>query len=315
MTRPNTYAIPIFPVGTGLGNRLFHWCDAKVYSYKTGSKFISPRWCRFSFGKHLRQWRKARFLPEPLFEYFHTFDSLPGDYSWRRYIFNHSLLPQIRISQYPEILDLPLPPKNRLVCFDKSHYVFNGYEPFQQRLTKDLLASVKPHLLKKAFDIEKPFIGIHVRLGDGFKPPEPGFDGFVRTGWLQQTPIQWFKESLKLTREVARMNVPAYIFSDGSACQLAPLLEEDNTFLYKSNNPIVDLLALSRSWLILGSGSSSFSAFAAYLGLAHAITAPGHPFSSRGLVSNKFQVVDSINPRESTASTLLQGLMPPSQPL
>lgn len=312
MSRSKAYVIPVFPVGTGLGNRLFHWCDAKIYSYKTGAKFISPRWCRLTLGKHLRQWRKAKFLTEPLFEYFHTFDSLPSDYSWRRYIFNYPLLPQIRISQRPEILDLPQPP-NGLICFDKSHYAFNGYEPFRQRLTKDLLASIKPHLLEKAFNIENPYIGIHVRLGDGFKAPEPGFDGFVRTGWLQQTPIQWFKEALRLTRKVAGMNLPAYIFSDGSACQLAPLLEEGDTFLYQSNNPMVDLLALSRSWLILGSGSSSFSAFAAYLGLAHAITAPGHPFSSRGLVSTEFQVIDSINPKESAASALLGALMLPSK--
>ena len=196
-----------------------------------------------------------------------------------------------------------------LVCFDKSQYVFNGYETFRECLTNDLLASIKPHLLERAFSIKKPYIGIHVRLGDGFTAPEPGSDGFIRTGWLQQTPIQWFKEALRLTRKVAAKNVPAYIFSDGTASQLAPLLEEVNTSLYRSKNPLVDLLALSKSWLILGSGSSSFSAFASYLGSTHVITAPGHPFSCRGLVPTQGQVIGSMNPREADARMLLSSLI------
>lgn len=252
--------------------------------------------------------RAGRFLAESPFEYSWSFRCLPRDYSWPRSILQCAFHPSIRISQHPEILDFPYAPNGR-IFFDKSNYVFKGYEPFRQRLTNDLLASIKPQLLDQASQTEQPYIGIHVRLGDGFKPPEPGFDGLIRTGWLQQTPIQWFKEALRLTRKVAGRNIPAFIFSDGSASQLAALLEEENTFLFKSNNPVVDLLALSKSFLILGSGSSSFSAFAAFLGSAHALTAPGHPFSCRGLVSTKTQVVDSLNPFESDARSLLRRLM------
>lgn len=306
--------MPLFPAGTGLGNRLFHWCDAKVYSYKFGCKFISPRWCRISVGKHLRQWRKARFSVEPIFEYAQSFRRLPGDYSYYRSINQCAFLPKIRLSQCSEISNLSKAP-NALVYFDKSCYEFKDYEPYRENLTKDLLASIQPRLFEKAIAIERPYIGIHVRLGDGFKPPEPGSDGFIRTGWLQQTPIQWFKEALRLTREATGENFPAYIFSDGSASQLESLLGEENTFLYKSNNPVVDLLALSRSWLILGSGSSSFSAFAAYLGSSHAITAPGHPFSNRGLMTSKCQVIESLNPREPGASSWIRNLPCPALPL
>lgn len=156
--------------------------------------------------------------------------------------------------------------------------------------------------------IRGPYIGIHARLGDGFKPAEPGSDGFIRTGWLQQTPIQWFKESLHLVRETTGLKIPAYAFSDGSPEQLQPLMEEDKTFLFQSGNPVVDLLALSRSWLILGSGSSSFSAFGTFLGSSHAFTAPGHPFTKRGMISDSVQITESLNPRDSRSKDLVMRL-------
>lgn len=301
--------MPIFPIGSGLGNRLFHWCDAKIYSYENNSCFVSPRWSRLSLGKHLRQWKNGRLLNEPLVEYAYTFRGLPTDISYIRGLLNCLILPRlhrIRSRTTPNE-----PRRHTVVLFDKSDYLFNGYDTYRDRLKKQLIESIRPALAKRVLNTTEPYIGIHVRLGDGFADPEPGIDGFVRTGWLQQTPVQWFKETLRLVRKVTGVNYKAYVFSDGTKDQLLPLLEEGNTFLSTHKNPLIDLLSLSRSWMILGSGSSSFSAFAAFLGSSHAFTAPGHPFSRRGLIPIPGQILGSLNPRDDGAGDLIKSLSLP----
>lgn len=292
-----SFALPLFPNGTGLGNRLFHWCDAKIYCYEAACQFITPLWCRLSLGKHLRSLAKGQFTASPLFEYTNVFRKLPGDVSYQKGFAHYLTSKKAFLSEQPEILAHPKQSK-RIICFDKSSYTFAGYGKHRSRLVSDLLDSVRPQLFDKVLKLDEPFIGLHVRIGDGFKPPEPGSGGFSRTGWLQQTPIEWFKETLQLVRSAKGVNYPAYIFTDGSTACIRPLLQQPNTFLFKSTSPVIDLLSLSTAWLILGSGSSSFSAFAAFLGSAHALTAPGHPFSNRGLLSSRSQFVSSINPRD-----------------
>lgn len=309
MKKINSYAMPVFPTGTGLGNRIFHWCDAKVYSYRTECQFISPRWSRISLGKHLRRLAKGQISTDPLVEYANTFRHATGDLPYYKGILKCLFYPKVLLSQNPD-LSLTSSSHPRVIYFDKSQYRFDGFEPWRHRLTQDFFASTQQRLVARANLLENPYIGIHARLGDGFKPPSQGCDGFIRTGWLQQTPIEWFKETLRLTREATGVNYRAYIFSDGDEKQLRPLLDEENTFLWRSQNPLCDMLALSRSWLILGSGSSSFSAFAAYFGSSHAITAPGHPFTTRGLTSSKDQVIESLNPRAPEARDKLKKLRP-----
>jgi hypothetical protein len=304
----NSFALPVFPVGTGLGNRLFHWCDAKIYCYHTGCQFISPRWCRVALGKYLRSLAKGQVISDSLLEYANIFRRLPGDISYQRGIALSLFLSKLQLSKNSEALPNSMRPYS-VLYFDKSNYTFHGYGKYRSSLTKDIIASIRPHILDKVLNPSEPFIGIHVRIGDGFKPPEPGTDGFVRTGWLQQTPIQWFKETLRFIRKATGVNYPVYIFSDGPSTRLKSLLEESNTFIYKSNSPAADLLSLSRSWLILGSGSSSFSAFAAFLGSAHALTAPGHPFAKRGLKSNSHQLVSCFNPLDITERDRIKSLL------
>jgi len=307
MNSSNTYVLPVFPTGTGLGNRLFHWCDAKIYSYLTKSNFIAPLWCRPSLGKYIRGLRKGRIERTSLLEYRGAFRRLPQDFSYLNGIRRTLLSERICLSR-SKLSSICHSPRSRLILFDKSSYHFNDYHAYRQRLKDDLISSIKPELVNSSLKSDHSYIGIHIRMGDGFKPPEPGANGFVRTGWLQQTPISWFQETLQLVRDVTGVNYKAYVISDGSNEQLKSLLAEDNVYRFESRNPVTDLLSLSNASVILGSGSSSFSAFAAFLGSAHSITAPGHPFSNRGLHSSNCQIITSLNPREDNAKLQLMQL-------
>jgi hypothetical protein len=142
-----------------------------------------------------------------------------------------------------------------------------------------------------------PAIGINIRLGKDFAAPDRDYsNGYDWVGWLQQTPIAWFRETLLAIRTAAGWPVPAMVVSDGTAEQLRPLLELPGMKLLSPSNAIVDLLALSRTRLLLGSGSSSFSAWAAFLGQQTAITAPGHPFSTVKLEPLNNQTIAAFDP-------------------
>jgi hypothetical protein len=111
-------------------------------------------------------------------------------------------------------------------------------------------------------------VGIHVRLGD--------FSGNMLH------PVSWYVDALRaVRRRDGRRRV--FVFSDGSEAQLAALLAEPEVELVRGTNAIVDLLLLARSQLLIGSGSSTFSSWAAFLGQMPVVARRENPMSWWGL--------------------------------
>lgn len=140
--------------------------------------------------------------------------------------------------------------------------------------------SIRPRWRALADQHHDAVIGIHVRRGD-FKHPERPED-FVHKGALR-TPLEWFVEMLRLVRNVADREFAAVVVSDGSAADLHTLLAEPNVRLLEPACPASDLLVLSQTRFILGSGGSSFSSWGSYLGDVPIVTVPGQDLSWFGL--------------------------------
>jgi hypothetical protein len=87
-------------------------------------------------------------------------------------------------------------------------------------------------------------------------------------------------------------DVRAHIVSDGTPQDLAPLLALPNVELVRPGCAISDLLVASRARVLLASGSSSFSAWAAFFGGMPAASHPGQPLTEWGLAA-----VESGSPR------------------
>lgn len=293
------YVYPVFARGTGLGNRLFQWARAKVYCYTCCGKFVSPIWLRCSPGHFLRG-------TVPLNQYLgrialaRLFQHDPRDiYALR--------LPCLAIRN-TVIHETNMNFSDALAIHSKLLYLVNSTEDsfaklndHQERLHNDLLLIVaKPHL-RRVDQMPSFPIGINIRLGKDFGLPPKPYDTeseYEWVGWLQQTPLSWFVETLQQIRICCGWDVPAVVVSDGSKAQLHPLLELPNVKHLAPSNAIVDLLVLSRTRLLLGSGSSSFSAWAAFLGQQPAFTAPGHPFTCLNLQSLRGQMIAAFNPRQ-----------------
>jgi hypothetical protein len=96
--------------------------------------------------------------------------------------------------------------------------------------------------------------------------------------------------------------VPAVVVSDGSPAALGDLLSIDGVTLLRPGCAISDLLVLSRARVLLASGSSSFSAWGAFLGQMPVASHPGQPMSdwrihpSRGQHLGEFVPGDHASP-------------------
>ena len=289
------FAQPVFARGTGLGNRLFQWARCRSWCYETGARMIAPAWRRLAIGPLLR-----RSVPVDQFcgriALVGQFVDLPEDLHpcWQWWL-------RMGCNVSHELLDgqWTLDPAEPLLrLFNGRDDSFSRLNPHQPRLKTDWIRSVAPLHRQRVDRMAVEPIGINIRLGRDFAPPSPtDGSGYSWIGWLQQTPLSWFVETLSLIREHAGWCVPAVVVSDGSASQLAALLHLPNVTWLAPSNAVVDLLTLSRTRLLLGSGSSTFSAWAAFLGQQPVFTAPGHPFSRLNLLPLRDQRIGAFDPR------------------
>lgn len=193
-----------------------------------------------------------------------------------------------------------IPKRKGLILVNSRDDSFECLNEYQKEIAIDFHRIVSARYVKDIESLPAFSIGINIRLGNDFKPPAPPespSDGYKWVGWLQQTPLSWFIETLALVRDCAGWCVPAVVVSDGTAQQLSPLLKLPSVHHLYPSNAVIDLIVLSRSKLLLGSGSSTFSAWAAFIGQQPVFTAPGHPFTRLKLEPQSGQMIASFDPR------------------
>ncbi len=181
-------------------------------------------------------------------------------------------------------LNLGLPPdpawrrgRDALVVFKGPGEYFRPLYGCHELINQELEARVRPRWRIAAAEASRGRpIGVHVRRGD-FGTARSASD-FVTSGNLR-TPIEWFAATLDHVRAVIGSDVPAFVVSDGPRSDLEALLRRPSVAFARTGSAIGDLLALSRSRLLIASGGSTFSAWAAYLGQMPTLTIPGQPLS------------------------------------
>lgn len=257
------FCIPKLPVA-GLANRLFPWARCKLFSLASGSPMLAPRWEQVKLGPILRgetDWRiyGGLFQPAP--------DEITG--------LKKGWLTATRPS-IPEPPGGAAPPAfgpaNAIVVFSELRDHFGPLYGHRTLIQEELRKIVRPHWLHAAALSPLEPIGIHVRRGD-FAKPVTAED--LRTRGSIQTPLSWFVKTLALFRQEVGVPVPAFVVSDGRPGELAELLSQPAVRLINTRSAISDLLLLSRAKLLIGSGGSSFSAWASYLGAVPAVSVPG----------------------------------------
>ena len=253
-----------FPRGTGLGNRLFYWARARVFCREHGLPMVAPRWWRPALGHLLRGTvSPERFAGQIALA--GLFQAGPGDLPW-----HWRLGPQLagRIIHEqdfehgqdfmaaagwadswgaPQQDPGPVPDDDHrqghgraLLLLDRPHYSFAGLNGHAPLLRQDLWAITRPRQLQRVRSVPLAPIGINIRCGRDFRPPPAAGAGAEWIGWLQQTPLAWFMETLQAVRDLAGEPVPALVVSDGSEQQLRPLLDLPAVRLVRPTTAIID---------------------------------------------------------------------------
>lgn len=270
--------------GTGLGNRLFPWARAFLFARRYGLQMLAPKWQAVRRGPLLRGGALSGGVP--------LFDVpgkiwLLGNFGSEGYV---SGLPRQRVlkraSRISESDDIERAVQESLrgngvplvVTFrgDGSHFKDLVGEHDVLRIELIRIARHRP-VLHASFPI-----ALNVRLGRDFRRAEAASD-FAHKGGLR-TPVEWFARSLvRLRSDLGDSTAPALVVSDGADSELAPLLRLPNVHRFRSHYAVADLLALAGSRHLIGSGGSSFTAWAGYLGQSRVVTVEGQSMGWFGL--------------------------------
>lgn len=265
MIKPYLYGYPVL-MRAGLGNMLIPWARCVIWCKDNNAQMIAPYWAKIRIGPFLRRERDKR-------QY--------------QFLFNHTN----QIAGLKRVIILALCRKideadwhngtvegksdRIIVCFrnmDRADTLVGRHT----EVADELFRITKPRYRPKNLT-NKPFIGIHVRLGDFIPASKEELNLGLH---CIRIPIQWYADALLELRKSVGKNMDAKIFSDGQDEELMPILRIPGTSRYEGGSAITDMLALSKATVIIASGSS-FSIWASYLGGVPAIWHPGQRFSIR----------------------------------
>lgn len=262
--------------GAGLGNKLFPWARAKIFSDTNCCPMLRTKWFSphggaitrggIDYAKALRKiWLWGNFK------------SISEEVSRMQFFLQYRKLP---ISLAQSLADVPNG-DGHLVFKWNAHHDFVDLRGHQDFLRKSICAIALPSQVAFAERYNGyDFIGLNIRCGKDFVARESGKRGYV------QTELDWFCQNLKRVRQDYG-NLPAVIVSDGGQRQLEPLLREPDVRLLNSPTAIADLLVLAKAKVLLGSGNSTFSAWASFLGEMDTFSSKETPFVHAGLVDGR----------------------------
>lgn len=273
---------------TGLGNKLFSWSRAKIFAAQHSWLMLqyfwfSPRGAAISRGGiDFKRALKKIWL-------FDNFVKDKKEIAWLEYYFRYKdNLKIIKVDNLFEAKDYADYKEVHLQFkWDKSHN-FLDLQGYSKNILDNLYSLVSysdQRFISKYAN--QDFIGINVRSGNDFIEPDSEKDGH------RKTSLQWFEEGLEKIRD-KYSKLPVLIISDGGPKQLSSLLKLENVSLLDSTSAIADLLILTKAKILLGSGNSTFSAWASFLGQMATYSSKETPFEKFYININSTQNVNVL---------------------
>jgi hypothetical protein len=264
-----------FARGAGFGNRLFPWARCRLFSRRYGVRMLAPAWTQWRVGPLLRGGVDLLSYPRQIL--------LMGLFNGDNYVAGTTrawvAATAARVAEPPHWNDWRessvsrnTVSRNTIVCFAGYGNMFGDFLEHRKTLLHELRLDTRPRWLKVADSMAAP-IAVNVRCGRDFREAASPQD-YYKSGALR-TPIPWFVRALEFVRRAAGAQVPAVVVSDGAADELSELLSLPDVTFARPGCAISDLLVLSRGRVLIGSGGSSFSAWAAFLSGAPSLTHPG----------------------------------------
>lgn len=251
----------------GLGNKLFPWARAVIYKQLFGGEIIGPDWQNYlKIGPYLRGERDKR-------HYMNLFNNT----GYQSRVYSSLFKKVVRESDFLKkdikdfYLDYVVEIKGFIGEGIPSYFeLIRNHSPV---VHKELLKISNNKLLKPLKDYSD-FIGVHIRLSDFIEVKDRlELKEKLNNSLNYRLPLSWYIAAIKEVRKLYGYNKKVLIFSDGSESQLKTLLDLRNVDLVRGNSALTDLLALSKSDIVVASGST-FSMWSVYLGQCNSIFFP-----------------------------------------
>lgn len=247
--------------GPGLGNLLFPWAKAIVLAKKYGLVPIFPSFRQIKIGTILRgepdlRWYFSLFKPTKLYVA-----------NFKKYFLLtlHKKISQNKFFElYPNIEG------GRVVVVEGIHDYFLQFLEEYDFVRQELIAITREkHRKGLLFNFENS-ITLHIRLGDFQAPTEEK----LRRGEFVRMPLDWYASIIETIRAETEQKIPCFVFTNGTLEEVAPILRLGNVEILSFGSSIADLLAMSRSKLLVSS-ASTFAMWASFLGRMPTIYYPG----------------------------------------
>lgn len=237
-------------LGPGLGNLLLPWARAILFSKLYGVTLVEPTWPQLKIGTILRREKDLR-------TYYDLFKSSKSSIQGFHKILLLSSSKKLNEKQGQELMTSGLvdldDKENKVIIFEGLGQLFKPLTQYHNLIYQELISIVKDtHLGGLATDFNNS-ISCHVRLGD-----------FKLAGL--NTPLGWYREAIEKLRNELGYCVDCNIFSDGTDEELQQLLDLPKTKRVCFGSSVSDLIALTRSRVLLCGPNSSFSQWALFMG-------------------------------------------------
>ena len=237
--------------GPGLGNLLFPWARAIVAARRNGWIPVWPTWRQFKLGPFLRGEQDKR-------TYSNLFRPTEG-YVWG--LEKAKLMRALKTRGVSENVTEPQElDDDSIVVYagmdGRFAPIWNDFSCVRNELFRIVRSE---HLAFLSTDFRNT-ISVHVRLGDFQAYDDTQFSLGVTN---MRVPIEWYVDVVNQLR--AGKHNKVYIFSDADTAELRALLSLSNVQRITYGSAIADMLALSRSNILVGS-NSTFSMWSGYLG-------------------------------------------------
>jgi len=243
-----------------MGNKLFPWARAKILASKLGCPVKKTIWFSPRNGPLLRGGVNYRNVFSKIW-LIGNYNSTKNEIGWLNYFMKYQKLETIYLCSLND-------PVLKTEAGVGIHYCFKWntahdfadlwqHRDFLRQEFNKIVRKNRAQYLEKFEAID--FIAMNIRTGNDFKHKTSNEIGY------HFTKIEWFAMALAEVRKIYG-DLPAYIVSDGGGDKFVDLLAYRNVTLVETKTAADDLQILFKSKVLLGSGNSTFSAWASFLG-------------------------------------------------
>ena len=273
----------------GLGNKLFVWAKARMFSEITGLPLAVTGWTQLQLGAFIRGGDLRLYL-----NYFKRVDEVGRRVRSRAQ-------KSFAVVREPGLRAADVHRSRTIYEFSQvppwSDY-FGDLRDFRERISEALLSSLTEARREELSRCSSPTLCVQVRMGD-FRQLKAG-ENFAHVGGAR-TPLDYFKQIIEGVREIHGSVLPAEIVTDGKASDLAELLSMPSVTMAPKRSKIADILVMARSKVLVPSVGSTFGYWAAFLGDAAIVHHPDHfhnPMRPQSVNQQRFEGILQGKPAE-----------------